>query len=105
MKGLEMEGKHFDELIKRLGAGASRRRMLAGFGLATAATLIGRAAMAKPSTVVECKKACNATAKADRQECAALHEPTTDAKNACLKQANVTRKACRAGCTAEEPPV
>jgi hypothetical protein len=100
-----MDGKHFDQLIKRLGAGASRRRMLAGLGLATAATLIGRAATAKPSTVVECKKACNAAAKADRQECAALHEPTTDAKNACLKLANVTRKACRAGCTAEEPPV
>jgi hypothetical protein len=100
-----MEGKLFDQVVKRLGTGASRRRMLAGLGLAAAATLIGRSATAKPSTVVECKKACNAAAKEDRQACAALHVPTTDAKNACLKEANVTRKACRAGCTAEEPAV
>jgi hypothetical protein len=78
--------------------------MLAGLGLATAATLIGRAATAKPSAVVQCKKACNTTAKEDRKACAALHVPTTEAKNTCLKEANVTRKACRAGCTAEEPP-
>ncbi len=96
-----MEGKHFDQLIKRLGTGASRRRMLAGLSLATAATLTGRAVMAKPSAVVECKKACNATAKAERKAC--VHEPGTDIKNVCLKQANVTRKACRAGCADEEP--
>ena len=100
-----MEGKHFDQLTKRLGTGSSRRRMLAGLGLASAATLIGRAATAKPSTVVECKKACNATAKEDRKACAALHVPGTDVKNACLKEANATRKACRAACTVEEPPV
>jgi hypothetical protein len=99
-----MEGKHFDQLIKRLGADTSRRRVLAGLGLATAASLTGRAVMAKPSTVVECKKACNATAKADRKACAALHVPGTDAKNVCLKEANATRKACRAGCTAVVPP-
>jgi hypothetical protein len=100
-----MEGKHFDQLIKRLGAGTSRRRMLAGLGLATAATLIGRTALAVPSTVVQCKKDCNTAAKGDRQACAARHVPGTDAKNACLKQANVTRKACRADCTTVVTPI
>ena len=100
-----MEGKQFDQVIKRLAAGASRRRILAGLGLATTATLIGRTAMAAPSAVVECKKACNATAKADRKACAAVHVPTTDAKNICLKEANATRKACRAGCTTVVTPV
>jgi hypothetical protein len=100
-----MEGKHFDQVVKRLGAGASRRRVLTGLGLAAATSLIGRTATATPSTVVECKKECNATAKADRQACTALHVPTTDAKNACLKEAKVNRKACRADCTAEEPTV
>jgi hypothetical protein len=99
-----MEGKHFDQVVKRLAAGASRRRMLAGLGLATAATLIGRTTLAVPSTVVQCKKACNAAAKEDRQACAARHVPGTDAKNACLKEANEARKACRAGCTAVVPP-
>jgi hypothetical protein len=99
-----MEGKQFDQVVKRLGAAASRRRMLAGLGLATAATLIGRAATAKPSAVVQCKKACNATAKAARKDCAAAHVPTTDAKNIFLKEANVARKACRADCAVEESP-
>jgi hypothetical protein len=99
-----MEGKHFDQLIKRLGTGASRRRVLAGLGLATAAGLTGRAVMAKPSTEVQCKKACNDAAKEDRQACKELHVPGTDAKNTCLKQANVTRKACRADCTTVVPP-
>ena len=104
-KGLEMEGKNFDQLIKRLGAGSSRRRVLAGLGLATAAALVGRAATATPSTVVECKKACNATAKEDRKACAVAHVPGTGAKNACLKEANATRKACRVSCAPEEPTV
>jgi hypothetical protein len=96
-----MEGKNFDQLIKRLGTGASRRRMLVGLGLATAAGFTGRAVMAKPSLVVECKKGCNAEAKAARKECA--HVPGTDVKNVCLKEANAARKACRAACTDEEP--
>jgi hypothetical protein len=98
-----MEGKNFDQLIKRLGMGASRRRMLVGLGLATAAGLTGRAVMAKPSLVVECKKQCNADAKLARKACALEHVPGTDAKNVCLKEANAARKACRAGCTDEEP--
>jgi hypothetical protein len=98
-----MEGKHFDQAVKRLGTGASRRRMLAGLGLATTATFIGRTAMAVPSTVVQCKKDCNATAKADRQACADVHVPGTGLKNACLKEANEARKACRAACAVEEP--
>ena len=96
-----MDGKDFDQVVKRLGAGASRRRVLAGLGLATAATLIGGTATAKPSTLVQCKKDCNTAAKADRQACKARHVPGTNAKNACLKDANVERKSCRAGCTAE----
>jgi hypothetical protein len=100
-----MDGKDFDKLSKRLGVGASRRRMLAGLGLATAASLTGRAVMAKPSLVVECKKGCNADAKAARKACALEHVPGTDAKNVCLKEANAARKACRAACTVEEPPV
>jgi len=44
-----MEGKHFDQLIKRLGAGSSRRRMLGGVIGATAAVLAGAAVLeAKP---------------------------------------------------------
>jgi hypothetical protein len=100
-----MEGKHFDQVVKRLAAGASRRRMLAGLGLATAATLIGRTTLAVPSTVVQCKKACNAAAKEERKACADVHEPGTGLKNACLKQANVTRKACRADCTTVVTPI
>jgi hypothetical protein len=47
-----MEGKRFDQLIKRLGAGASRRHVLGGVIGATAAVLAG-------ATVIEAKKGGN----------------------------------------------
>ena len=40
-----MEGKHFDELIRRLGTGAARRRVLGGLVGTTAALLTGAAAL------------------------------------------------------------
>jgi hypothetical protein len=44
-----MEGKHFDQLIKRLGAGTARRRVLGGVIGVTAALLTGAAVLeAKP---------------------------------------------------------
>jgi hypothetical protein len=44
-----MEGKHFDQLIKHLGAGSSRRRMLAGVMGGAAAVLAGATVIrAKP---------------------------------------------------------
>lgn len=44
-----MEGKHFDQLIKRLGTGTARRRVLGGMIGVTAALLTGAAVLeAKP---------------------------------------------------------
>jgi hypothetical protein len=49
VKGLEMEGKHFDQLIKSLGAGVGRRHLLGGVIGTTAALLTGAAVLrAKP---------------------------------------------------------
>lgn len=48
-KGLELEGKQFDQLIKHLGAGASRRHVLGGVIGTSAALLTGAAVLeAKP---------------------------------------------------------
>jgi hypothetical protein len=92
-----MDGQRFDRVARSLAAATSRRRVLAGLGLAaTGSLLAGQAAVeAAPSARATCMKACNAEAKTERQGCAELK---SRAKNTCLRGVQLTRAECRADC-------
>ena|SRR5215218_8998961 len=81
-----MDGNRFDTITRRLTSVASRRQLLAGFGVATVGALVGQDAAAAPSPHANCSKACNATAKEDCRAC--------KGENTCLKAANEARELC-----------
>ena len=95
-----MDRTRFDRLTKSLGAGASRRRVLAGLGAVTTGALVGRVVTAAPPAGAVCKRECNAAAKATRREtCAELKSKD---KNACLKGVKEARAECREGCGTDD---
>ncbi|MDQ3695367.1 MAG: hypothetical protein M3464_17320 [Chloroflexota bacterium] len=91
-----MDGTRFDRLTKGLGAGASRRRVLAGLGAVTTGALMGRVVTAAPPAGAVCRRQCNAAAKATRRETCA--ELKSKEKNTCLKGVKEARAQCREDC-------
>jgi hypothetical protein len=94
-----MDGNRFDTIARRLASVTSRRHVLAGLGVATAGSLVGRAAVAAPSPVAQCMKTCNRDAKTDRAECKSLK---SKAKKGCLKTVKQARADCRAECRTDD---
>lgn len=98
-----MDGHQFDRITKSLSTASSRRRVLAGIGLAATGSLLAAQAQveAAPSPVAACMKQCNAEAKAARREtCAGLKSKP---KNTCLRGVQQTRAECHAACHEPEP--
>ena len=58
-----MDDSRFDLLTRRLSAGASRRRLLAGLGLAAVGTLVGTSAEGAPSARARCNRVCTRAAR------------------------------------------
>lgn len=90
-----METRRFDHLTIAISAGASRRRMLSGFGGVAMVTLLGRTATARSSTSERCLNDCNAQAKEDRKACA---NAKSKDKHACLQAVKSERVGCRQAC-------
>jgi hypothetical protein len=101
-----MHGSRFDRFAADLASGATRRRVLAGLGLAAMASLIGRAATAQPEEFAACKKQCDATAGEERAACPAQARKST-ARRDCRKAVQQRRLECRKVTCAhpEEEPV
>jgi hypothetical protein len=94
-----MDDSRFDLLTRRLSAGASRRRLLAGLGLATVGTLLGASAEAAPSARARCNRQCTSTARTARAACAELERRE---KGACLREAARAQHTCKVACRTPE---
>ena len=91
-----MEGRQFDRIAKGLSSGASRRRVLAGLGLAATGSLVSQGVQAAPSERGQCNRLCTSAAKTARQACREDFEGR--AKGNCLREAARAQAECKAEC-------